>query len=54
MYVFFLMLYLVGSTCFDRMGRVGITDVESNVERRGDGRKDEFEKVRVYGAGAVV
>ena len=50
-YVVLMVLYLVGSTCFDRMGRVGSRDVESNVGRRGDGWNSGFEKVRVFGAG---
>ena len=49
-YVFLMVLYLVGSTYFDRMGRVVGGDVESNLGRRGD----ELEKVRVYGARPAV
>ena len=48
--MFFMVLYLVSSTCFDRMARVGSRVVESNLGRRGD----EFEKVRVYGARPAV
>ena len=48
-YVFFFVLYLVGSTCFDRRGQVSIRDVESNLGRRGDGRDGGFERTKTYG-----
>ena len=53
-YVIFLVLYLVGSTCFDRRGQVGSSDVESNIGRRGDEKSDELKKMRAYGARPVV
>ena len=53
-YVFFLVWCLIGSTCFDRKGQVGIRDVESNLGRRHDGKSSEFERVRTYGARPVV
>ena len=48
-YVFFLVLYLVDSTCFDKRVRVGIRDVESNLGRRGDGKSGGFERTKAYG-----
>ena len=41
-YVFFLVLYLVGSTCFDRRRQVAIGDVESDFGRRRDGKRGGF------------
>lgn len=54
MYVLFLVLCLVGSTCFDRRDQVGIRDVESNLGRREDRNSGEFEKRRAYGTRPVV